>query len=461
MENQKHILLVEDDKPLREALDKFLGQNDFRVTQSACLADAMRQLEEITFDLVLLDLTLPDGNGLDILERFSRQYPDRMVVLTGTGSIETAVLAMKKGAHDFLQKPVNPELLLITLQRVFQFIQARNDCQDLKKEIGTMAGFDKFTFNSRIMGEVIRTARRYASTNHTILISGETGTGKELMAQAIHACSKRKNQPLLSVNCASIPENLAESELFGYKKGAFTGAYADSPGKFVLADHGTIFLDEIGELPPNIQAKLLRVLENGEVTPLKSKHPVRVDIRVLAATNKELEDEVKQKRFRADLFYRIDELKIHIPPLRERKADIIPMANHFLRIANLANSRLTSSISDEAQCLLTDYAWPGNVRELKNTIFKISASGNHALIRPVHLPVKILHPGKNYGGVDRDLSLAEMEIGHIQKVLRQTAQNHTLAAGILGISRSSLYRKISEWQKRNKSGRKFQFKNLE
>jgi DNA-binding NtrC family response regulator len=461
MENQKHILLVEDDKPLREALDKFLGQNDFRVTQSACLADAMRQLEEITFDLVLLDLTLPDGNGLDILERFSRQYPDRMVVLTGTGSIETAVLAMKKGAHDFLQKPVNPELLLITLQRVLQFIQARSDCQDLKKEIGTMAGFDKFTFNSRIMGEVIRTARRYASTNHTILISGETGTGKELMAQAIHACSKRKNQPLLSVNCASIPENLAESELFGYKKGAFTGAYADSPGKFVLADHGTIFLDEIGELPPNIQAKLLRVLENGEVTPLKSKHPVRVDIRVLAATNKELEDEVKQKRFRADLFYRIDELKIHIPPLRERKADIIPMANHFLRIANLANSRLTSSISDEAQCLLTDYAWPGNVRELKNTIFKISASGNHALIRPVHLPVKILHPGKNYGGVDRDLSLAEMEIGHIQKVLRQTAQNHTLAAGILGISRSSLYRKISEWQKRNKSGRKFQFKNLE
>jgi DNA-binding NtrC family response regulator len=461
VENQKHILLVEDDKPLREALDKFLGQNDFRVTQSACLADAMRKLEEITFDLVLLDLTLPDGTGLDILERFSRQYPDRMVVLTGTGSIETAVLAMKKGAHDFLQKPVNPELLLITLQRIFQFIQARKDCQDLKKEIGAMAGFDKFTFNSKIMGEVIRTARRYASTAHTILISGETGTGKELMAQAIHACSKRKNQPMLSVNCASIPENLAESELFGYKKGAFTGAYADSPGKFVLADHGTIFLDEIGELPPNIQAKLLRVLENGEVTPLKSKHPVRVDIRVLAATNKELEDEVRQKRFRADLFYRIDELKIHIPPLRERKADIIPMANHFLRIANLANSRLTSSISDEAQCLLTDYAWPGNVRELKNTIFKISASGHHALIRPEHLPVKIIQLGKNNGGDNREISLAEMEIGHIQKVLRQTAQNHTLAAGILGISRSSLYRKISDWQKRNKSGRKFQFKNLE
>lgn len=461
MKNQKHILLVEDDKPLREALDKFLGQNDFQVTPSACLADAMRQLEENTFDLVLLDLTLPDGNGLDILERFSRQYPDRMVVLTGTGSIETAVLAMKKGAHDFLQKPVNPEILLITLRRAFDFIQTRSECQDLKNEISSVAGFDKFISNSKIMAEVINTAKQYAFTPHTILISGETGTGKELMAQAIHASSKRKNQPLISVNCASIPENLAESELFGYKKGAFTGAYADSPGKFVLADHGTIFLDEIGELPSNIQAKLLRVLENGEVTPLKSKNPVRVDIRVLAATNKELEDEVRHKRFRADLFYRIDELKIHIPPLRDRKTDIIPLADHFLRIANLANSRLISGISVEAQSLLTDYDWPGNVRELKNTIFKISASGRHTLIRPEHLPVKILQPEKNVTGDKRELSLTEIEIGHIQKVLRQTAQNHTLAAEILHISRSSLYRKITEWQKRKKPGKKYQFKNLE
>jgi two-component system response regulator PilR (NtrC family)/two-component system response regulator HydG len=461
MKKQKHILLVEDDTPLREALDKFLGQNDFRVSPSACLADALRQLEETVFDLILLDLTLPDGNGLDILERFSGQYPDRMVVLTGTGSIETAVLAMKKGAHDFLQKPVNPELLLITLQRVFEFVQARSDCQDLKKEIGTMAGFDKFTFRSRVMGDVIDIARRYAATEHSILISGETGTGKELMAQAIHACSGRKNQPLLSVNCASIPESLAESELFGYKKGAFTGAYADSPGKFVMADRGTIFLDEIGELPLNIQAKLLRVLENGEVTPLKSKNPVRVDIRVLAATNKELDDEVRQKRFRADLFYRIDELKIHIPPLRERKTDIMPMVEHFLRIANIANSRRTPGFSDEARRLLTEYAWPGNVRELKNTIFKISASGHPALIKPEHLPVNILQPGKGRDDEERESSLAEIEIAHIQKVLNRTSQNHSLAAEILGISRSSLYRKLLEWQKLKKTARKFQLKNLE
>ena len=256
-----------------------------------------------------------------------------MVVLTGTGSIETAVLAMKKGAHDFLQKPVNPELLLITLQRALAFLQARDDCRDLKQEIGDAAGFDKFIFRSAAHGrcdphgQAIRRHPAYhADQRRNRHRQGAHGPG--------HPCrlQPQQHQPLVSVNCASIPENLAESELFGYKKGAFTGAYADSPGKFLLADHGTIFLDEIGELPLNIQAKLLRVLENGEITPLKSKSPVQVDIRILAATNKDLEEEVKQKRFRADLFYRIDELKIHDPAAAgAARTDIMPLAEHFLR----------------------------------------------------------------------------------------------------------------------------------
>jgi DNA-binding NtrC family response regulator len=444
METKKKILLVEDDAPLRESIKRFLEQNNFQVAESDCLADASRRLTETVFDLILLDLTLPDGNGLDILERFSWQYPHRIVVLTGTGSIETAVLAMKKGAHDFLQKPVNPEILLIALQRAFAYIQARKDCQSLKKEISNASGFDKFVFGSDAMANVIRTARQYAATPHTILISGETGTGKELMAQAIHGDSKRKNQPMISVNCASIPESLAESELFGYKKGAFTGAYADSQGKFLLANHGTIFLDEIGELPLNIQAKLLRVLENGELTPLKGKNPVRVDIRVLVATNKELEEEVRQKRFRADLFYRIDELKIHLPPLRDRKTDIIPLANHFLGIANLVNANQISGISAEAKRLLTEYAWPGNVRELKNTIFKVSASGRHARIQPEDLPLTLLHPSRNAGGREREPSLAEVERNRICEVLQHTANQYSQAARILGISRSSLYRKMEE-----------------
>lgn len=288
MEKRKRILLIEDDEPLRESIRSFLDQNGFLTAESRCLADARQRLKQETFDLVLLDLTLPDGHGLDVLDWFAAQYAHRIVVLTGTGSIETAVLAMKKGAQDFLQKPVNPDMLLITLRRALAFLQSREECRDLKREISDATGFDKFIYRSQAMAEVIGAARQYAATRHTILICGETGTGKELMAQAIHHCSNRGGQPLVSVNCASIPENLAESELFGYKKGAFTGAYADSPGKFLLADRGTILLDEIGELPLNIQAKLLRVLEESEITPLKSKKPLPINIRVLAATNKDL-----------------------------------------------------------------------------------------------------------------------------------------------------------------------------
>lgn len=445
METKKHILLVEDDQPLRESIKKFLLQNNFLVAETETVAGTQDQLRGNAFDLVLLDLSLPDGNGLDILQKFSGKYRDRMIVLTGTGSIETAVLAMKNGAHDFLQKPVNPEILLLTLQRALAFLRTRDDCFHLKQEIGATAGFNKFIFKSEQMANVINLARQYADTPHTILISGETGTGKEIMAQAIHASSKRKGQPLISVNCASIPENLAESELFGYKKGAFTGAYCDSPGKFLLANHGTIFLDEIAELPLNIQAKLLRVLENGEVTPLQGKTPKFVDIRVLVASNKDLEDEVKKQRFREDLFFRIDELKIHIPPLRDRQADIMPLAEYFLRIANIANARQIGSFDSEAQRLLCAYDWPGNIRELKNTISLIAASGWKTIIRAEHLPLKIFAPMKHTAGDSRDSSLAAIEKKHIAKILQQSAYNYSKTSLILGISRSSLYRKMADF----------------
>ncbi len=450
MDNPKHILLVEDDAPLRESIRGFLARNGFQITESGGVTEATRQLGQAAFDLVLLDLTLPDGNGMDILERFAPRYPHRIIVLTGTGSIETAVMAMKKGAHDFLQKPVNPDILLLALQRAFTFIQERSDCQNLKSEIGDAAGFDKFVCQSEAMATLLRTAREYAATSHSILISGETGTGKELLAQAIHASSACKDQPLIAVNCATIPENLAESELFGYKKGAFTGAYSDSPGKFLLADRGTILLDEIGDLPLNIQAKLLRVLENGEITPLKSRTAVRVNIRVLAATNKDLEEEVQQGRFRADLFYRIDELKLHIPPLRSRRADILPLVDHFLGIANLANARRSASITAEARRMLAAYDWPGNVRELRNAIFKVAASGHSGIIGVEHLPLKMCHPRKPAGDNQHEPALSDVEKDHIQKVLLQSEFNYTQAAAILKISRSSLYRKMAELHIRRK-----------
>jgi DNA-binding NtrC family response regulator len=450
MEDKKRILLIEDDAPLRESIRQFLEKSGYRADESGSLAEAARRLGQAAYDLLLLDLTLPDGSGLDILERFGRQYQHRVLVLSGTGSIASAVQAMKQGAHDFLQKPLNPDLLLLALQRTFAYLQEQRDCRELKSEMGSGAGFDKFIFRSEAMAATLALARRYAATAHTVLISGETGTGKELMAQAIHAASGRSQRPLVSVNCASIPENLAESELFGYKKGAFTGAYADSPGKFQLADRGTILLDEIGELPLPLQAKLLRVLENGEITPLKSKSAVRVDIRVLAASNKDLEEEVQHGRFRADLFYRIDELKVHIPPLRERRADIGPLADHFLGIANLVNARGSDSLSAAARALLNAYDWPGNVRELKNTIFKIAASGLTGQILPQHLPLKFSHPRTPAAAQRREPSLAEIEKGHIQRVLQQSGFNYTRAAAILRISRSSLYRKLDELRMRRK-----------
>ena len=308
------------------------------------------------------------------------------------------------------------------------------------------------------MRDLILTAKKYAASDHTILISGETGTGKELMAQAVHHHSQRKKNAYLIVNCASIPENLAESELFGYKRGAFTGAHQDYPGRFLMADRGTLFLDEIGELPFSVQAKLLRVLESGEVTPLKGTRPVKSDVRIIAATNKDLEKEVQAGRFREDLFYRIDLLKIHIPPLRQRTEDILPLAAHFIRIANIANSRRIEGIAPEAGRLLCQYPWPGNVRELKNTIFKISVTSQQNEIRPEHLPLNILNNAS--AGIEgtEELRLDHLEKNHIRKILAMANFNHKKAAAMLGISRSSLYRKLKEHELRN--GRAGQDRNF-
>jgi len=386
MSEGSHILLVEDDAPLRESVRRFLQGQGFRVSESGGLVDASRRLAQEGIDLVLLDLTLPDGNGMDILERFGRQYPHRIVVLTGTGSIETAVLAMKKGAHDFLQKPVNPEILLLALQRTFAYIRERRECQELKGEIGDAAGFDKFIYRSETMADVLNLARQYAATGHSILISGETGTGKELMAQAIHASSRRSGRPLVSVNCASIPENLAESELFGYKKGAFTGAFADSPGKFILADGGTILLDEIGELPLNIQAKLLRVLEEGAFRRVGGLRDIPLDVRVIAASNRNLRAESEAGKFRLDLYYRLSVIQIEIPALRERGDDVLILADYYIRQFNERLRKHIRGMSAEVADIFRRYSWPGNVRELRNVIERVMILEDGDLITETWLP---------------------------------------------------------------------------
>lgn len=444
MASKKRILVIEDDRPLRESIKKFLEKKGFFVWTAENLAEAVDRLKTTDYDLLLLDLTLPDGSGMEILKEYSDRYRNRIVILTGTGTIETAVAAMKKGAFDLLQKPINPDILLLALNRALEFNRTSEDYRNLKQEISDAAGFEKFILSSGKMREMILTAKKYAASDHTILISGETGTGKELLAQALHHHSRRKNNAYLIVNCASIPETLAESELFGYKRGAFTGAHQDYPGRFLMADRGTLFLDEIAELPLSVQAKLLRVLESGEVIPLKGTRPVKSDARIIAATNKDLEKEVQAGRFREDLFYRIDLLKIHIPPLRQRTEDILPLAAHFIRIANIANSKRIERIDPEAGRLMCLYPWPGNVRELKNTIFQISVTSQMNEIRPEHLPLKILSNAPA-GTLDtEELRLDTLEKNHIRKVLAMANFNHKKAAVMLGISRSSLYRKLEE-----------------
>jgi len=444
MSEKTSVLIVEDDLPLRESIGKFLTRHFYHIQAAASVVEAAEAMNREGIDLVLVDLTLPDGNGLELVERFGTTYSNRIIVLTGTGSIEKAVQAIKNGAFDFLEKPVNPEILLLTLRKAEELQQTRRDLERLRREVSDGTGFAKFVYKSRIMSQLIELAKVYAASDQPVLITGETGTGKELMAQAVQLCSPRAGSPFLSVNCASIPETLAESELFGYKQGAFTGAVKSYPGKFVLADKGTLLLDEISEMPLSIQAKLLRVLESGEVTPLKGTQAANVDVRIIASANRNLEEEVQRQKFRTDLYYRIDGLNLHIPPLRERREDILPLAQHFLAVAALANGKQLDEINPEVAEIMFHYNWPGNVRELKNIIFRIAVTIRERTIRPEHLPLGLLQ-NRIQSPIPPSQTLAEMERLHITQTVTAVRANINRAAKLLGISRSSLYRKLKEY----------------
>ncbi len=440
------VLLVDDDAALRESLQMIIPGDCCGVTEAACLEEAYKAVMCDNFDIILLDLSLPDGEGFEFLKKHP-DYNNRVIVLTGTGSVQDAVKAMKAGAFDFLEKPVDPDLLLATLDKAAEVNRNIRDYRTLVNEISGNPTFRKISCHSPVMSAVLEEAKKIAGTENNVLVTGETGTGKELMAHAIHNHSLRKEKAFISVNCASIPENLAESELFGHKKGAFTGAIGDYPGKFQLAAGGTIFLDEIGELPPAIQGKLLRTLESGEVSPLKSTRAIHVDVRVIAATNKDLQEEIKLGNFRSDLYFRLDELSIHIPPLRDRLEDIMPLSEHFLRIANIANGKRISTVEPQARRLLTAYPWPGNIRELKNVIKKISALITGKTIKAHHLPARIANRAGAVAAESPGMLLKNIEKRHILKVLKMTQNNHKQAAGVLGISRATLYRKLQEYDK--------------
>jgi DNA-binding NtrC family response regulator len=443
--NKPCILIVEDDISLRETIAGVLKRRHYDVQEAGTVVEAHLRLKKRFFDLILLDLTLPDGSGLEILQKIAVNYRNRIIVVSGTGTIDKAVEAMRRGAFDFLEKPVDRDVLLVTIKKAIKLNQDLDNYRRLKEELSEGPSFKNIIYKSKAMAEVVKKARESARSEKTVLITGETGTGKELIAHAIHRASTRNKNPFITVNCAAIPVNLAESELFGFEKGAFTGADDRYPGKFLLANTGSIFLDEIGELSSEIQPKLLRVLESSEITSLKSTHSKQIDIRVIAATNKTLIGPEKNADFRSDLYYRIEEITLHIPPLRERKTDIMTLVHHFVSICNIAYSKEIKGVAPEARELLTGYPWPGNVRELKNTIDETVAFIQDEEIKPRHLPPK-LRDRKNVQRIENALlTLDQVEKNHVAKVLRFTDNNIQRSARILNIGRPALYRKIKKY----------------
>ena len=442
------ILIVDDERGTREALAKFLRPS-YEVTIAEDGEIGMNLLARNNYDLVLSDIRMPGANGLTILDATLKKTPPPPCILfTAYGSIEAAVDAMKRGAFDFVTKPVNLDQLEILIARALESGRIKEENAELKKRLDSKFGFESIIGSSAAIQKIIENVRQVAPTRATISITGESGTGKELIAQAIHQFSGRTGR-FVPVHCAALPETLLESELFGHEKGAFTGANEQRKGRFELADGGTLFLDEIGEIPLATQVKLLRVLETRSFERIGGMETLQVDTRVVTATNRDLSAMVAEGTFREDLFYRLDVVSIHIPPLRERQEDIPPLVNHFLTYFANENGRPPMTISESAMSALCSYSWPGNIRELKNCVERMVVLTRGQAIELDNVPINIrekITPGITktiFGSSSCDLERNEKLL--IARALEECKGNRTKAADKLGISRRTLHRKLATY----------------
>ncbi|MGE5175919.1 MAG: sigma-54-dependent transcriptional regulator [Hyphomicrobiales bacterium] len=436
------ILVVEDDVEMRSLLEDELREASFDVRTAGDGSEALEVLTRAEVDVVVTDLQMPGLRGQDLLAEVRVREPELpVVIITAFGSIESAVLAMQTGAYHYIPKPFRMEQLLLTVENA---LRERRLLQDLERRRGVSAqGRTALVAESPSMRRVLETIGRAAAVDTPFLLLGESGTGKEMLARALHAESPRREHPFLAINCAAIPETLLESQLFGYRRGAFTDAREDRRGLFQAAEGGTIFLDEIGDMPLLLQGKLLRVLQEREVHPLGAAAPVRVDVRIVAATHRDLETLAASDRFRRDLYYRLNVIGVRIPPLRERPEDLIPLAAHFLEKHGARLHREGATLLPEALALLRAYPWPGNVRELENVIERALVLGRKDAIGPEDLPATLRGTAGavTTGGVP-PASLAEMEREHILRTLRAAGGNRAAAARILALDRKTLYRKL-------------------
>ena len=446
------ILVVEDDEAMRDLLAEELEDAGFDVEAAGGAAAGLERARARRFDLIITDLRMPEMDGFDLI-RGVVALPEapHIVMITAFGSIETAIRAVKLGAYDYITKPFEIEELMLVADKALGERALRTKVARLQREVESRYGFGNIIAKSQAMRDVTALVQRIATSTASVLVTGESGTGKELIARAIHYNSPRATGPFVGVNLAAVPEGLIESELFGHKKGAFTDARADRPGLFVEADGGTIFLDEIGELALPLQAKLLRVLQEHEVRPLGATKNQRIDVRVVAATNKNLAEMLADGSFREDLYYRLNVIHLDLPPLRSRPEDIVPLAEHILeQLGAKQTPPRRMRLSPEAQQLLLAYHWPGNVRELMNVLERGVALCQGELIADEDLPpvVREKRPADFLGAaVARRMTLAQLEREFIERVLEDEAGNKTRAAQRLGLDRKTLYRKLDEYAK--------------
>jgi DNA-binding NtrC family response regulator len=434
------ILVVDDEASQRDLLGGILGKEGHEVL-AAESGERGLELAQRGVDLALVDLRLPGMDGIETLEKLKELDPSlEVVIVTAYGSVQTAVSAMKRGASDYITKPVDVEELLLLIDRALKRRDLETEVRFLKEELDRVQGGPEIIAESPAMKEVMSLVYRVAQSKATVLVTGESGTGKELISRALHLGSDRKDKRFVALSCSALPENLIESELFGHERGAFTGAVASKPGKLELADQGTLFLDEIGDLSLPVQVKLLRVLQTMEFERLGSNRTIHADVRVVAATNQDLEARIEAKEFREDLYYRLHVVSIHIPPLRDRREDILPGAGHFLRRYAAELGKPVRGFTKEARDALLGYDWPGNLRELENMVERAVVLTRRDLIEPEDLA---LH--RESGGEPSSLRLDDLEARHIERVLRMTGGNMGQAADVMGIHRNTLREKIRRY----------------
>ena len=441
MENKAKILIVDDEEIVRESLRDWLESMGYTVDIASCGLEALQKIKSKSFKILLTDLIMPGMDGIELMKKAKKIVPTiSPVIITAHATVQTAITAMREGAHDYIEKPFCPEKVELLMKNLIAHQELIEENISLRRQIDKRYQFEGIIAKSPSMLKIIELIKTVAPSNATVLIIGNTGTGKEVIARAIHQQSPRHGKPFIITSCAALPESLLESELFGHEKGSFTGAVEKKEGKFEAADEGTFFLDEIGEINANTQVHLLRALEEKKITRVGGNQETSVDVRLIAATNKDLKTLIKQEKFREDLYYRLNVVTIYIPPLRERQEDILPLADFFLRKYSEENKKTNKIFSPEFISFMLNYSWPGNVRELENMIERGVILSKGSVIDLDELPQDLTHPTP-----EKEKTVETVMKNHILSVLKETGGNITKAAKILGIQRMTLYNKLKKY----------------